>query len=142
MASKNQSIFQQLEIRSKKVLTHYVEDFYEHDKNILQTKVKPGEIWLWQVRPAGTWLIRWDEDIHASKNSLLEAIIRSAINGNYAKARWYLLYVESICDGQPIGTVSRSISPKWLSERLPRPKTVKLPQIKAQHKTINVAANV
>ena len=146
MATKYQPIFPQLEDRAKKVLQHYAEDLYEHDQVTLNNVCKPGQVWLWQVRPTGTWLLRWDEDPQAgSRNSVLESIIRVGVNGNWGDARWYLFQVHSIENGRPVGIVSGKLSVSRLAEQLPRPKpkaerTVELPPIKPQFKTITVEA--
>jgi len=125
--SDNRPIYAELAMRAEDLLVHYVEDFEVHDKQALQTRVQPGQTWLWQVRPTGTWLVRWDEDPQGGdKNSLIECLIRQAKDGNWTKAEWYLVHCKERRDKEVYGFVSNPIPVAKLAAALPRPR----PQIK------------
>ena len=122
-------LYAELCMIAEPILRYYIEDLEVHDKKTLHTTVKPGETWLWQVRPCGTWMLRWDEDASAgSKDSLIEGLIRSALAGNWANSQWHLIRCNEIRNGQPYGMVSNPIPVTKLAAALPRPKPkVKLP---------------
>ena len=110
-------------MRAEDILQHYIEDLEVHDKAMLANHVQPGETWLWQVRPTGTWLTRWDEDPRGGeKDSLIECLIRQAQEGNWAKAEWYLLHCKERRGKEVYGFVSNSIPVAKLAAALPRPK--------------------
>jgi hypothetical protein len=116
-------LYAELVFRAENILTHWVEDLEVHDKKTLHSKVQPGQMWLWQVRPTGTWLVRWDEDAAAgTKDSMVETLIRSGQRGNWMGAEWYLVHCKEIRNGQPYGLVSNAIPVDDLAECLPRPK--------------------
>jgi len=120
-------LYAELLLLADDILTLWPEDLTEHDNKILHTKFQPNQTWLWQVRPTGTWLIRWDEDPMAGdKNSPLECLIRSGQRGNWADAQWHLIHCQEIRNGQPYGHVSGSLSVDDLAHCLPRPKPAPL----------------
>ena len=122
-------LYAELCMIAEPILQHYIEDLEVHDKKTLHTAIKPGQTWLWQIRPTGTWLVRWDEDPNGgSKDSLLEVLIRQTMNGNWADSQWHLIHCDVIRNGQPYGMVSNPIPVAKLAAALPRPKPrVKLP---------------
>jgi len=122
-------LYAELCMIAEPILQHYIEDLEVHDKKTLHTTIKPGQTWLWQVRPCGTWLLRWDEDPHAgSKDSIIEILIRQTLAGNWADSQWHLIHCKEIRKAQPYGMVSKPIPVAKLAAALPRPRpTVKLP---------------
>lgn len=117
------SIYDQLVLLSSNFLAHYNEDLTVHDRKTLATRVKANETWLWQVRPTGTWLARWDVDTTGrGKDSFVECLIKSGLAGNWEQARWYLFHVQYVEDDQPYGFVSKAIPVAKLAEALPRPQ--------------------
>jgi hypothetical protein len=116
-------IYAELCMIAEPILKHYVEDLEIHDKKALYSVVKSGETWAWQVRPSGTWLVRWDKDPEAgSKNSLLEILIRQTMQGNWADSQWHIIHCHEFRNGQPYGTVSQPIPTAKLAAALPRLK--------------------
>jgi hypothetical protein len=116
-------LYAELCMIAEPILQHYVEDLEVHDKNALHNIVNPGETWVWQVRPTGTWLLRWDKDSQAdSKDSLLEILIRQTLKGNWADSQWHLIRCSEFRNGQPYGTVSHPVPIADLAAKLPRPK--------------------
>jgi len=105
------------------ILVHWPEDLTVHDRKTLHTKFQPGQLWLWQLRPTGTWLVRWDEDPNAgSKDSMLEILINSGCRGNWLDAQWFILHCQEIRNGQPYGTMTMPFDVHYLQTFLPRPK--------------------
>ena len=49
---------------AKKRVNHYLTDFYNYDKPIIERQEKAEYIWI--VRECGTWLYRWEDagEIH------------------------------------------------------------------------------
>ena len=116
-------IYAHLLFLSENILSHYTEDLTVHDFQTIQERMKPDQAWLWQVRPSGTWLVRWDEDPHAgTKDSLVEGLIRSAKKGNWANAQWHLIYVHEHNGIDAYGLITPPLAIDALLERLPRPK--------------------
>ena len=116
-------IYATLLLLSENILSHYAEDLTVHDLKTIKERMKPGQTWLWQVRPSGTWLVRWDEDPDAgNKNSLVESLIRSGKNGNWLNAQWHLIYVHEHNGIDAYGLISQPMAIDTLAERLPRPK--------------------
>lgn len=105
------------------ILEHWTEDLTVHDKAAIQQRMKPGQTWLWQVRPTGTWLVRWDEDPNAgTKDSLVEILLRQAKRGDWANAEWHLIHVHEHNGTDAYGIVTASLPVDALCECLPRPK--------------------
>lgn len=116
-------LYAELCMIAEPILRHYVEDLEVHDKNTLHNTVKPGETWVWQVRPTGTWLVRWDKDQEAgSKDSLLETLIRQTLKGNWADSQWHFIKCREFRNGQPYGSVSQPVPIAKLAAAFPRPK--------------------
>ena len=116
-------LYAELCMIAEPILKHYVEDLEVHDKNALHNTVKPGETWVWQVRPTGTWLVRWDKVPGAvSREGLLEILISQTLRGNWADSQWHLVKCREFRNGQPYGTVSGPIAVADLAAKLPRPK--------------------
>jgi hypothetical protein len=115
-------LYAELCMIAEPILQHYVEDLEVHDKKALHHNVKTGETWAWQVRPTGTWLVRWDKDTMADSDSLLEVLIRQTMKGNWSNSQWHLIRCQEFRNGQPYGTVSQPIPIVELAAALPRPK--------------------
>lgn len=116
-------LYAELCMIAEPILKHYIEDLEVHDKNALHNTVKPGETWVWQVRPTGTWLLRWDKDPGAgSKDSMLESLIRQTLKGNWADSQWHFVKCREFRNGQPYGSVSQPVPIAKLAAALPRPK--------------------
>ena len=129
MTLTNKHLYEELKSRADR-LTHYRDDLEVHDRTALETKIQPGQTWLWQVRPSGTWLTRWDEDPNGGeKDSLIECLIRQAQAGNWLNASWYLIHCHKRHGKQVYGFISQEIPVEKLAAALPRPKpTPKLPK--------------